>query len=251
MYEHILFEVSDGIATVTLNRPDKMNAYVPQMGADVVDAFARIRDDAEIRVAILTGAGRGFCAGVDLEYLKASHAGQDPTAGKGPKLGEEEFVRSFPLELAEFPKPVIVAINGAAIGVGVTMTLPCDVRIAADHAKLGLTFAKLGILPGLGSTHLLPRLVGMAKAKELVLTARVISAAEAEQIGLVNKVVPPDSLMKEAREMAAMMAECPPGVLAAAKRALHFGARATLEEAMRNEAAEAAALRKSRTGPRG
>jgi len=245
-YEHILFEVSDGIATITLNRPDKMNAYIPEMGSEIVDAFRRVREDDAARVVILTGAGRGFCAGVDLDYLKASRAGGGPAA-KGPRLGEEEFVRTFPLDLAEFPKPIIVAINGAAIGVGVTLSLPCDVRIAADGAKLGLTFAKLGLLPGLGSTHWLPRLVGMAKAKELVLTARVISAAEAAEIGLVNKVVPRDALEKEARELARMMADCAPEVLAAAKRALHFGATATMEEAMRNEAAESTAIRREKS----
>ncbi len=241
MYEHILYEVSDAIATITLNRPEKLNAYIPEMGAEVVDAFARIRQDDAVRAVILTGAGRGFCAGVDLDALKAHQA--KASTRQGPRLGEEAFVRSFPLELAEFPKPVIVAINGAAIGVGVTMALPCDIRIAAEGAKLGLTFAKLGLLPGLGSTHWLPRLVGLAKAKELVLTARVIPATEAAEIGLVNKVVPADELMKEAREMAGMMADCKPEVLAAAKRALHFGAGATMKEAMRNEEAESAKAR--------
>ena len=140
---------------------------------------------------------------------------------------------------------MIVAINGAAIGVGVTMALPCDVRIAAAGAKLGLTFAKLGILPGLGSTHLLPRLVGMANAQELVLSARIIRAEEAARIGLVNRVVPPEDLMQEARALAAEMAACKPAVLAAAKRALHFGASATLAEAMANEQRESAELRAS------
>ncbi len=241
MYEYILYEVSDSIATVTLNRPNKLNAYIPEMGSEVVDAFARSRADDAVRAVILTGAGRGFCAGVDLDALKAHQA--KASTRQGPRLGEEAFVRSFPLELAEFPKPVIVAINGAAIGVGVTMALPCDIRIAAEGAKLGLTFAKLGLLPGLGSTHWLPRLVGLAKAKELVLTARVILATEAAEIGLVNKVVPADQLMKEAREMAGMMADCKPEVLAAAKRALHFGAGATMQEAMRNEEAESAKVR--------
>ncbi len=244
MYEYILYEVSDSIATVTLNRPEKLNAYIPEMGSEVVDAFMRSRADDAVRAVILTGAGRGFCAGVDLDALKAHQA--KASTRQGPRLGEEAFVRSFPLELAEFPKPVIAAINGAAIGVGVTMTLPCDVRIAAEGAKLGLTFAKLGLLPGLGSTHWLPRLVGLAKAKELVLTARVILAAEAAEIGLVNKVVPADELMKEAREVAGMMAACKPEVLAAAKRALHFGAAATMEEAMRNEQAESTAVRDAR-----
>jgi len=124
------------------------------------------------------------------------------------------------------------------------MTLPCDLRIAAEGTKLGLTFAKLGLLPGLGSTHLLPRLVGLGKALELVLTARVLSAGEAAAIGLVNRVVPADSLAKEARETARALAELRPEVLAAAKAALHFGAGASMEDAMRNEQQASAALRK-------
>ncbi len=240
-YENILYDVEQGIATITLNRPDKLNAYTTEMGDEVVEAFTRVRDDDDVRVAILTGAGRGFCAGVDLDHLKAHRAGGN--ASQGPKLGEEDFLKKLPLELIAFPKPVIVAINGAAIGVGMTMALPCDVRIAAAGAKLGLTFAKLGILPGLGRTHLLPRLVGMAKAQELVLSARIIRAEEALEIGLVNRVVPAENLREEARTLAAEMAECKPEVLAAAKRALYFGASATMEEAMLNEQRESAALR--------
>jgi enoyl-CoA hydratase/carnithine racemase len=262
-YRNILFEVADGIATVTLNRPEKLNAYTLEMGDEIVDAFARIRADAEVRVAILTGAGRGFCAGVDLDALKAHQASEarrpasearseaKPSEGGGAgsaravtaRLGEEDFLRVLPLELLELPKPVIAAINGAAIGVGVTMTLPCDIRIAADTAKLGLTFAKLGLLPGLGSTHLLPRLVGLAKALELVLTARVIPAAEAAAIGLVNRVVPADSLMDEARGLARAMLESRPEVLAAAKSALQLGARSSMSEAMQNERDASARLR--------
>ena len=192
MYENILYEVADGIATITLNRPDKLNAYTTAMGDEVYQAFGSARDDDDVRAVILTGAGRGFCAGVDLEHLKAHQSGGN--ASKGPKLGEEAFLKKLPLDMVEFPKPIIVAINGAAIGVGMTMSLPCDIRIAVAGAKLGLTFAKLGILPGLGSTHLLPRLVGMAKAQELVLTARIIRAEEALAIGLVNAVVEPDAI---------------------------------------------------------
>ena len=242
MYANILFEVSDGIATITLNRPDKLNAYTTEMGDEVVAAFAAIRDDAAVRAVILTGAGRGFCAGVDLEHLKAHQSGGN--ASTGPKLGEEAFLRELPLDLLSYPKPVIAAVNGAAIGVGVTMILPCDVRLAAEGAKLGLTFARLGILPGLGSTHLLPKLVGMARAQELVLTARVILAEEAAAIGLVNRTVPGESLIDEARSMAAAMAECPAPVLAAAKRALYFGAESSMAEAMENERAQSELLRK-------
>jgi len=237
----VLYGAAEGIATVTLNRPAKLNAYTVEMGDAVVDAFARARADASVRVVILTGAGRAFCAGVDLEHLKAHQAGGN--ASSGPRLGEEAFLRKFPIELLHFPKPVIAAVNGPAIGVGVTMILPCDVRIAAESAKLGLTFAKLGLLPGLGSTHLLPRLVGMAKALELVLTARVVTAFEAAEIGLVNRVVPPDALLDEARATARAMAECRPEVLAAAKAALHYGTSASMEEAMRNEQQASAELR--------
>jgi len=242
MYEQILYEAREGIATITLNRPDKLNAYTVRMGEELVDAFGRVRTDDALRVAILTGAGRGFCAGVDLDALKKPEGG----AGPGPRLGEEAFVRTFPAELLRFPKPVIAAINGAAIGVGVTMTLPCDVRLAAAEAKLGLTFTKLGLLPGLGSTHLLPRLVGRARALELVLTARVISAEEAARIGLVNRVVPGDALLKQAGEMAAAMAEKDPAVLAAAKALLGRGEAAGMEEAMRWEGEQSAALRRAR-----
>jgi 2-(1,2-epoxy-1,2-dihydrophenyl)acetyl-CoA isomerase len=240
-YGSLLYEVEGGVATLTLHRPDKLNAYTTEMGDEAVDAFRRARADGAVRAVFLTGAGRGFCAGVDLEHLRAHQAGA--AAGKGPRLGEEEFLTALPLELLAFPKPVIAAINGAAIGVGVTMVLPCDVRIAAASAKLGLTFAKLGLLPGLGSTHLLPRLVGRAKALELVLSARVIPAAEAAEIGLVNRVVPDDQLLPEARALAAQMAQCAPEVLAAAKAAVLYGEDASMADAMKNERERSAELR--------
>jgi 2-(1,2-epoxy-1,2-dihydrophenyl)acetyl-CoA isomerase len=245
LYETILYAVDDRVATITLNRPEKRNAYVPQMGEDVVAAFRAARDDEAVRAVILTGAGQGFCAGVDLDALKAMQAGQ--STGQGPKLGEEEFVRSFPLELLAYPKPVIAAINGAAIGVGVTMVLPCDIRIASERAKLGVPFTKLGILPGLGSTHLLPRIVGLGRAQELVLTSRVIEAPEAFAIGLVNRVVPGETLVSAARETAALLVACDPDALAVAKRALHAGADLTMAEAMENERAANAELRERKS----
>ncbi len=245
-HEHILFDVTDGIATITMNRPDKLNAYHTPMGDEITDAFRRCRDDDEVKAVILTGAGRGFCAGVDLEHLKAHQAGQNAAAGKGPRLGEEDFLKKLPLELVDYPKPTIAAVNGAAIGVGVTMMLPLDLRIAAAGAKIGVTFTKLGILPGLGSTHLLPRLVGRAKALELVLTARVILAEEAERIGLVNQVVPGEKLMDAARELAASIVDKDPAVLAAPRRVLNFGAEHGMEESMRNEERTSAELRAAR-----
>jgi len=241
MAEFTLYDVSEGIATITLNSPEKLNAYNTVMGDEVVAHLRAARDDDAVRAVILTGAGRGFCAGVDLDHLKAHMAGGG--AGKGPRLGEEDFLKKMPLEMMEYPKPIIAAINGHAIGVGITMTLPCDIRIAASGAKLGLAFAKLGILPGLGSTHVLPRLVGMAKAQELVLTARSILAEEAAEIGLVNRVVPGDELIETARAIALEIAAHDPEVVRFAKRALYEGAGLDMASAMKNEQERSAELR--------
>jgi 2-(1,2-epoxy-1,2-dihydrophenyl)acetyl-CoA isomerase len=204
----ILLDRDGPIATITLNRPDQLNAYTTTMGDEITSAFRSLQRDERVRVVILTGAGRAFCAGVDLEHLKAHEMGEN--ASTGPRLGEEDFLRRLPLEMRDYPKPIIAAINGHAIGVGMTMLMPCDIRIAAEDAKLGFVFARLGILPGLGSTHLLPNLVGMARAQELVLTAKKILGSEAAEIGLVNKAVPSEDVFSEARAMAEQMAEVDP-----------------------------------------
>lgn len=248
-YENVLYSVEESVATVTLNRPERLNAYIPQMGEEVVDAFERARTDPEVRVVILTGAGRGFCSGVDLDALKAMQAGKE--SGSGPRLGEEAFLRTFPQELLVYPKPVIAALNGAAVGVGVTMSLPCDVRIAAEHAKLGVPFTKLGILPGLGSSYLLSRIVGEARARELVLTARLIRAPEALEMGLVNRVVPGDELIETARAMAAEMAACDPDAQAVVKRVLTAGPLGDMAQAMRNEQEGQVTLRELRAARSG
>ena len=244
MGEFTQYDVTEGIATITLDNPDKLNAYNTVMGDEVVALLRGAMEDDAVRVVILTGAGRGFCAGVDLDHLKAHEAGGN--ASKGPKLGEEDFLRKMPSEMMEAPKPIIAAINGPAVGVGMTMVLPCDIRIAAEGAKLGLAFARLGILPGLGSTHVLPRLVGMAKAQELVLTAKNILAEEAAEIGLVNKVVPGDELMATAREMALQIAGNEPEVVRFAKRVLYEGAGLGMTDAMLNEQGRSEELRKAR-----
>lgn len=241
-YEHILFDVSDGIATITLNRPEKLNAYIPPMGDEVRHAILALRDDAKVRAVILTGAGRGFCAGVDLDFLKAN----PPSAGG--KFAGDEFIRNLPRELTEFPKPVIAAVNGHAIGVGITMILPCDLRIAVAGAKLAVPFTKLGMLPGLGSSALLPRIVGLGRAMDLVLTARTILAEEAFAMGLVNRVVPPERLLAEARELATAIAANVPESLAFAKLALHQGSQLSVAEAIENERALGDELRRRRSG---
>ncbi len=237
-YQHILYNVSERIATITLNRPDVLNAYTPDMGDEIVAAFRLAERDDNVRAVILTGAGeRGFCAGADRIYL------QQPLPPGTRIIGEEELIKSFPLELALFPKPTIAALNGHAVGIGMTMILPLDMRVAADNAKLALNFAKLGIMPGLGCTNLLPKIVGMHKAQELVTTARTITAQEACDIGLVNYVVQADRLMAKARELALQCAECDPLTQKYAKRALHYGSSVTLEAAMANEQTSIPSLR--------
>jgi 2-(1,2-epoxy-1,2-dihydrophenyl)acetyl-CoA isomerase len=242
MADLVRYQVADAVATLTLNRPEKLNAYTAPMGEAAVAAFRRAEGDPAVRAIVLAGAGRAFCAGVDLEALRAHQQGGGASAG--PRLGEEDFLTKLPLEIAGSPKPVIAAIQGAAVGVGVTMTLPCDLRLAAEDATFAMPFVKLGLLPGLGSTHLLPRLVGAGRALDLVLTGRRVLAAEALAMGLVSRVVAPDALAGEAQETARALAACRPAVLAAAKEALAFGAESSLGQAMANERSVSAALRR-------
>jgi enoyl-CoA hydratase/carnithine racemase len=221
MYATLRVECLDRVALITLNRPEQLNAYTVQMGEDLVHAFDTLRTDDSVRVVVLTGAGRAFCAGLDLKALGET---PDPTL---PALGEERLIRSFGAELFHYPKPVIAAINGAAAGIGVTITLPCDVRIAAAGAKLAFPFAKLGIVPGLGSSFLLPRLLGLGQAKILALTGRTIAAEEALAIGLVDRVVAPESLLPESLELAQAIAANSPEITGLIKEALNAGAAAT------------------------
>lgn len=245
-FETLRYEVDDRVATIAFDRDAKLNAYTPEMGEEAVAAFECARDDANVHVVILTGVGRAFCAGVDLDYFEAHMSGGNLSSG--PRLGEEAFVRTWPLELVRYPKPVIAAINGPAFGVGVTMTLGCDVRIAARGAKLGLNFTKLGVLPGLGSTHLLPQIIGLPKALELVLSGATLGAEEAERIGLVQRVVDDEALQGEARGLALAMADVGPEVLVAAKRALRRGPTVTMAEAMEEERRLSHALRNPNAG---
>jgi 2-(1,2-epoxy-1,2-dihydrophenyl)acetyl-CoA isomerase len=233
MYQQIDYEVSEGIATIFLNRPEKKNAYTPAMGMEIVAAMEAAVGDRAVRVIILTGRGAAFCAGVDLDFLRAHMAGED--TGPGPALGEEHLVNGWPLEMVAYPKPVIAALNGTAYGVGVTMTLGCDVRYAEAGATLGLNFTTLGVLPGLGSTHHLPQLVGVGKALELILSGAKLSAEDACTIGLVQRVCPAGEVYTEARELAQAMARVKPEVLAAAKKALRQGVTSSLEQAIATE----------------
>ena len=232
-YETILYDVADSVATVTLNRPAKLNAYTARMGAELVDAMRRADDDQAVRAIILTGAGRAFCAGADIagfaDNIKARDGGGTANAERRGGMLE------YPALMGALRKPSIVAINGYAVGIGATMTLPCDIRIMADSAKIGFVFARVGLMPELGSSYLLPRLIGAARAAEMMLTGRNFSAAECLQSGLVSQVTPADALIAKAREIAADICLGSPTSLALTRRAINTGLDGTLETAMEFE----------------
>ncbi len=202
MYEQIDLAVTDGVARITLNRPERMNAYTAQMGREMLDAFDRTDADDDVRAVIITGAGRAFCAGADLEAAGSTfdYDDDDPSAHRdGGGL--------ITLRMFDSKKPVIAAINGAAVGVGITSTLPADIRIAADTAKMGFVFARRGIVPEACSSWFLPRIVGIATASEWVLSGRVFSAQEALERGLVRSLHPADELLEAANALAREIAE--------------------------------------------
>jgi enoyl-CoA hydratase/carnithine racemase len=202
-YEQIATETSGGVLTITLNRPERLNAWTAQMGSELRTAFDRADLDDEVRAIIVTGAGRGFCAGADLasgadtfDYRKHDSAGQARDNG-----GE------FTLRAFESTKPVIAAINGPAVGVGATMTLPMDVRLAAEDARIGFVFARRGIIPEACSSWFLPRVVGISRAMEWVSTGRVFSAQEGHEAGLIRSLHPQGELLDAARALAHEIAE--------------------------------------------
>jgi enoyl-CoA hydratase/carnithine racemase len=205
-FQDIIYEVSEGIATITLNRPDKMNAFTGRMMHEIISALDLSDADDNVKAVIFTGAGRAFCAGADLSSGGAtfSKGGSDIQTKQGVPRDGGGMVS---LRIFNSLKPVIGAINGAAVGVGVTMTLPMDIRIASDSAKFGFVFAKRGILPEACSSYFLPRLVGIQQATEWVFTGRVFSAEEAMNGRLVRSVHPGDELLKVARGIAREIAD--------------------------------------------
>jgi enoyl-CoA hydratase/carnithine racemase len=203
-HEQILTDVADGILTITLNRPDRLNAWTPTMASELMSAFDRADADDDVRVVIVTGAGRGFCAGADL-----SGGGDtfDPRT-RAPSDGiPRDTGGQFTLRIFESTKPVIAAINGPAVGVGATMTLPMDIRLAADSARIGFVFARRGIVPEACSSWFLPRAVGISRAMEWVATGRVFPAQEALEAGLVRAVYPAGELLDAARQLAREIAD--------------------------------------------
>ncbi|WP_040495012.1 crotonase/enoyl-CoA hydratase family protein [Ilumatobacter nonamiensis] len=205
-YSQILFDVDDHIATITLNRPDKLNAFTGTMMNEIIDAFDRTDADDDVRAVIVTGAGRAFCAGADLGGGGETFAkgGSDVQSDIGVPRDGGGLVS---LRIYDSKKPVIGAINGAAVGVGVTMTLPMDIRLASEHAKFGFVFARRGIVPEACSSWFLPRIVGISQAAEWCYSGRVFPADEAHAGGLVRSVHAADDLLADARAIASDIAE--------------------------------------------
>ncbi|MHA2037977.1 MAG: enoyl-CoA hydratase-related protein [Promethearchaeota archaeon] len=198
-YEFIIFEVSGQIATITLNRPDRLNAWNYEMGNEMWDALIKVENDPNLRVTIITGAGRGFCAGADLTRGGTTFDGSNrPREEDERRQREGSLIRRY----FSLKKPVIVAINGPVVGVGVTMILPFDIRIASESARIGIVFNRRGVIPEIACPWILPRIIGISRAAELMYTGRIVNAKEALEFGLVSRVVPDDKLMDTAREIA-------------------------------------------------
>lgn len=228
-YENILFDVSDRVATITLNRPDAMNSTTDELYTEFADAIGRIRKDSGISCAILTGAGRGFCAGADLK-VKRDHLSPIQLRARHRWILKDILEPLYRLE-----KPVIAAVNGAAAGAGCNIALACDFIVASENASFIQAFAKVGLVPDLGGFYFLVRAVGVAMAKELCFTARKVAAAEAREIGLVNRVVPHDELMPTVRQLALQIAAASPTANAMTKDLLNKSSNSTLDQMLEYE----------------
>jgi enoyl-CoA hydratase/carnithine racemase len=222
-YQQLRYAVADGIATITLNRPDRLNAFTTCMMAEMIDAFDHIDADDNVRAVIVTGEGRAFCAGADLQ---AGDAAFHTEAREG--IPARDGGGLLTLRIYRCLKPVIAAINGAAVGVGVTMTLPMDIRLASDTARFGFVFARRGIVPEAASSYFLPRVVGISRALEWSMTGRIIPAAEALQGGLVRSLHTGDTLLPAATAIARDIADnCAPVSVALTRQLLWRGLNMT------------------------
>ncbi len=232
VYEHIQYQISDHIATITLNRPDRLNALTSLMRKEFLDAMVLSDEDSDVRVIIITGAGRGFCSGGDLKAMnKASSSDRSNALSERVTPIRDKVV----LAMRNANKPVIAAVNGAAAGAGMNIALACDIRIASNTARFGQTFSRRGLHPDWGGTYFLPRIVGMAKACELIWSGRMIDGAEALSLGIVSELTEPEKLMDRTLAMAKTFAEGPPIAIQLAKRAMYKAQNTDLREALEFE----------------
>ncbi|WP_417593209.1 enoyl-CoA hydratase/isomerase family protein [Parasphingorhabdus sp.] len=224
------------VGVITLNRPEKLNAYTPDMGDELVEVFRSFAADPDIGAILFTANGRAFCAGADRAFLHGERG------RNGLRIGEEYFIDGFVSELFSIDTPIIAAVNGPAVGIGATMLLALDIRIASTSALFSFPFAKLGLMPGMGSTVLLPAIVGLSRAKDILLSGATLTCAEALDAGLISQVYSEAKLNQAARERAHMIASNDGPATAASKRALAGSLAASLPNAIKGEQREAREL---------
>lgn len=227
----VLEERSGAVATIRLNRPDKLNALTPELGRTLVHALLRAAEDKSVRAVVLTGAGRAFCAGGDLNLLREVRKRKATRELEGLLIAGKEIC----LAIATMTKPVIAAVNGAAAGGGMNLALACDMRIASTQAKFAESFANVGLYPDFGGTYFLPRIVGSAMAAELFYTAELLGAEDALRLGIVNRVFPAERFEEETRKMAESLAAAPPIAIRDVKRTILADDRRTLEAKLEEE----------------
>jgi 2-(1,2-epoxy-1,2-dihydrophenyl)acetyl-CoA isomerase len=238
-YEQIAVGREGPVTWITLNRPDRLNALTAVMSGELEEAFREAGADEQVRCIILTGDGRGFCAGQDLTEFEAAYR-----AGDRPDIAEHlriSYHRMIPV-VVHTPKPVIAAVNGVAAGAGLSLALACDLRVATDEAKFTQAFVKIGLIPDSGGSYLLPRAVGYPKALELSITGELIDAKTALEVGLVSRVVPAASFRQEVTALASRLSSLPTLAIAATKALLRQSLHLTLDEALNQEAIAQAAM---------
>ena len=229
-FETLLYDQRDGVATITLNRPEAFNALTPTLNAELREALGSIGSDESVRAVVISGAGRAFCSGQDLRQMEAG----DPAAVVKDTLNNS--YAPMIMAMRQLPKPIIGAINGVAAGAGMSLALATDVRIASDKASFMQAFSRVGLVPDAGSNYFLPRLVGLPRALELAWTARRVGAAEALNIGLVNSVVAAEDLDSAAHEMAAQLAKGPALAIGLTKQAMLASENSSLPQVLALEA---------------
>ena len=233
-YETLLYQASDGVATLTLNRPEVLNAFSTAMQRELAAVVLRLADDDAVRAVVLTGAGRAFCAGGDIGEMEGEGAADPTPLASRNKM--HQMLTSVLMPLVQLEKPVIAAINGAAVGAGMNLALAADITVAADNARFSQAFVKVGLVPDTGGLYLLTRLIGLNRAKELCFTGRMLGAPEALNMGLVNEVVPAAELMPRAQALARELASGATAAIGLTKSLLNMASTATLEEMAEFEA---------------
>ncbi|MEO8165789.1 MAG: 2-(1,2-epoxy-1,2-dihydrophenyl)acetyl-CoA isomerase PaaG [Betaproteobacteria bacterium] len=225
-FNTILLDIVEGVATITLNRPERLNAFTAEMHSELKQAMQRIQADASVRALMITGAGRGFCAGQDLSERDTREAGQSGAVGSSL----EQYYNPLLRQLRALPYPVICAVNGVAAGAGCNLALACDIVLAARSASFIQAFSRIGLIPDAGGTHILPRLVGTARAMAASLLAEKVSAEQAEQWGMIWKCVDDDWLMNDAAAMTRQLAGQATKALGLTKRAIYASAHNTFDQ---------------------